>query len=62
MGESRSEVEERLCSPSDVETKGQQVLAYYHIPLPVGHHDEGQTVMLVFEGNRLVSKDMSPYY
>ena len=39
-----------------------EVRTYYHIPLPVGHHDEGQTVMLVFEGNRLVSKDMNPYY
>lgn len=35
---------------------------YYHIDLPVGHHDEGQTVMLVFEDGKLASKDMSPYY
>jgi hypothetical protein len=34
----------------------------YHIDLPIGHHDEGQTVLLVFEGGKLTSKGMSPYY
>jgi hypothetical protein len=35
---------------------------YYHIDLPVGHHDEGQTVMLVFDRGKLSTKGMSPYY
>lgn len=56
IGEARQEVERRLCSPSDVgadRKKVGRVSTYYHIDLPVGHHDEGQTVMLVFEGGKL---------
>jgi hypothetical protein len=65
VGETRPEVERRLCSPSDVEvdsTGSQRVKTYYHIDLPIGHHNEGQTVMLVFESGKLSSKSMSPYY
>ena len=62
-GESRETIERRLCSPSNVERQnGGHVATYYHIPIPVGHHDEGQTVMLVFEASKLVSMGMSPYY
>lgn len=65
VGDARPEVERRLCSPSDVEVdrkKATRVSTYYDIDLPVGHHDEGQTVVLVFEEGKLMSKDMSPYY
>ncbi len=63
IGDSREAVEQRLCSPSTVEQQGAtKVATYYYIDLPVGHHDEGQTVMLVYERGKLVSKDMSPYY
>jgi hypothetical protein len=63
VGESRETVEARLCSPSTFEKKkGGRVATYYHIDLPIDHHDEGQTVMLVYERGRLVSKAMSPYY
>ena len=63
MGESREAVEARYCSPSSHERqKGGRVATYYHIDLPIGHHDEGQTVMLVYEQGKLISKDMSPYY
>lgn len=63
LGESRSAVEGRLCSPSWVETESaSRVKTYYHVPLPVGHHDEGQAVMLVFDHNELSFKDMNPYY
>jgi hypothetical protein len=65
VGDGRAEVERRLCSPSDSEadTKSpNRVSIYYHIDLPVGHHDEGQTVMLIFQYGRLASKGMSPYY
>jgi hypothetical protein len=62
-GQTRSEVEARLCSPSFVEREGRsKVKTYYHIPLPVAHHDEGQGVLLVFENDRLTFKGMSPYY
>jgi hypothetical protein len=63
IGQTRAEVEAVLCAPSDTESeKLGTVKTYYHIPLPVGHHDEGQTVMLVFDNGRLSSKGMSPYY
>jgi len=63
IGESREAVEARLCAPSLHERqKGGRVATYYHIDLPIGHHDEGQTVMLVYERGKLISKDMSPYY
>jgi hypothetical protein len=63
VGQLRQDVEARLCSPSDVERKGLgKIQTYYHIPLPVGHHWEGQTVLLEFENDRLTFKDMSPYY
>lgn len=63
IGESREAVEARLCSPSSHERqKGGRAATYYHIDLPIGHHDEGQTVMLVYEQGKLISKDMSPYY
>jgi hypothetical protein len=65
IGESRAAVERRLCSPSDVAVDPKdstRVSTYYHIDLPVGHHDEGQTVMLVFKSAALSSKGMSPYY
>ena len=63
IGQTRSEVEARLCTPSDTESeKPRKLKTYYHIALPVGHHDEGQTVMLVFEEDRLSFKGMSPYY
>jgi hypothetical protein len=63
VGESRSDVEWRLCSPSLVERKSPaSVTTYYHIPLPVGEHYEGQGVLLVFDQDRLSSKGMSPYY
>jgi hypothetical protein len=62
-GESREAVEGRLCSPSSTERQSAgRVATYYHVPLPVGHHDEGQTAMLVFEDGKLSSKGMSPYY
>jgi hypothetical protein len=64
-GETRAALEARLCSPSDVEVdpkNPRRVSTYYHIDLPVGHHDEGQTVVLVFEDGALVSKKMGPYY
>jgi hypothetical protein len=62
-GESRADLERRLCSPSNVEIdqKTKRVSIYYHIDLPIGHHDEGQTVTLAFEGGKLTSKSMSPY-
>jgi hypothetical protein len=63
VGESRSDVERRLCSPSLVERKSPtSVTTYYHIALPVGEHDEGQGVLLVFDQDRLSWKGMSPYY
>lgn len=62
VGDERSAVEGRACSPSDTEAKGEQTTTYYHVPLPVDHHDEGQTAMLVFKQNKLASKTMSPYY
>jgi hypothetical protein len=63
LGQTRIQVEAKLCAPSDVESaKAGKVKTYYHIPLPVGHHDEGQTVMLVFDNDRLSFKGMSPYY
>ena len=62
IGDDRSAVEERACSPSATERKGQQRTTYYHVPLPVDHHDEGQTAMLVFKQDKLASKNMSPYY
>jgi hypothetical protein len=65
VGETRGVVEGRLCSPSDVEAdpkNSKRVSTYYHIDLPVGHHDEGQTVLLIFEDGTLSSKDMNPYY
>jgi hypothetical protein len=63
IGESRQAIELRLCSPSTHEgQKGGRVATYYHIDLPIGHHDEGQTVMLVYERGKLISKGMSPYY
>ena len=64
VGESRSEVERRLCSPSDSDPDPKnpgRVTVYYHIDIPVPFHDEGQTVYLTFEGGKLVSKDMSVY-
>jgi len=64
-GEARAGVEARLCSPSAAEADPKnpgRVNTYYHIDLPVGHHDEGQTVWLVFEKGALTSKDMNPYY
>jgi hypothetical protein len=63
LGESRAAVESRLCSPSweEAESAGRSK-TYYHIPLPVGHHDEGQTVMLAFDNDLLSFKGMSPYY
>ena len=62
-GESREAIEQRLCSPSTVEKQDDgRVVTYYHIDLPTGHHFEGQTVMLIYEGGKLVSKGMSPYY
>jgi hypothetical protein len=62
VGEAQAAVERRLCTPSDSERDGPRRLkTYYHIALPVGHHDEGQTVMLLFEDGSLVSKAMSPY-
>jgi hypothetical protein len=65
VGETRPELERRLCSASDSEVdpkKATRVSTYYHIDLPVGHHDEGQTVMFIFEDGKLSSKGMSPYY
>ena len=65
VGETRAVVEGRLCSPSDAEAdpkNAKLVRTYYHIDLPVGHHDEGQTVLLVFENGTVSSKGMSPYY
>jgi hypothetical protein len=63
QGETREEVERRLCSPSDTERQGaDRISTYYHIALPIGHHDEGQTVLLVFERGKLVFMGMSPYY
>jgi hypothetical protein len=63
IGEAREAVEARLCSPSSHERqKGGSVTTYYHIDLPIGHHDEGQTVMLVYEQGKLISKGVSPYY
>ena len=65
MGDTKADVERRLCSPSASETdpkNPKRVTLYFHIDLPVGHHDEGQTVMLVFEHGKMVSKGMSPYY
>ena len=63
VGQSRSEIEARLCSPSYVERESRtKVKTYYDIPLPVGHHDEGQGVLLMFENDRLAFKGMSPYY
>lgn len=65
VGELRREVERRLCSPSDVEgdeKDSNRISTYYHIDLPVGHHDEGQAVKLIFQDARLSSKDMNPYY
>jgi hypothetical protein len=62
IGDSRSTVEERLCSPSDVEVEQEKIKTSYHIAVPIGHHDEGQTVMLIFKGDRLSWKGMSPYY
>jgi hypothetical protein len=62
VGDTRAAVEQRLCSPSTTEKRGAAGIATrYYIDLPVGHHDEGQTVMLVYERGRLVSKSMSPY-
>lgn len=64
-GEARVVVEERLCSPSASEVDRRapkRFMTYYHIDLPVDHHDEGQTVMLIFEAGKLLSKGMSPYY
>jgi hypothetical protein len=64
-GETRAGIERRLCSASDSEVdpkNARRVSIYYHIDLPVDHHDEGQTVMLVFESGTLTSKGMSPYY
>jgi hypothetical protein len=65
LGDSRTDVERRLCSPSDWEVDKKaptNITTYYHIDLPIHHHDEGQTVMLVFKGGKLTSRDMSPYY
>jgi hypothetical protein len=65
VGDAQSDVERRLCSPSGSERdkkRPTRVSIYYHIDLPVGHHDEGQTVMLIFQNGRLASKGMSPYY
>jgi hypothetical protein len=63
VGQTRSEIEARLCSPSFVERDTpSKVKTYYHIALPVAHHDEGQGVLLVFENDRLTFKGMSPYY
>src|SRR5262249_23083735 len=45
VGDARREVERRFCSPSDSEAdtkRPNRVSIYYHIDLPVGHHDEGQ--------------------
>jgi hypothetical protein len=64
-GEARAEVERRLCSASNSEVdpkNAKRLSIYYHIDLPVGHHDEGQTVMLVFDRGKLSTKGMSPYY
>jgi hypothetical protein len=64
-GDARAIIEKRLCSPSTSEVDRKvptRVTTYYHIDLPVDHHDEGQTVMLIFEAGRLSSKGMSPYY
>jgi hypothetical protein len=63
-GETRDALERRLCSPSDSEVDAENAArasTYYHIDLPIGHHDEGQGVMLRFEDGRLTSKHMSPY-
>jgi hypothetical protein len=63
LGESRAAVERRLCPPSWVESESaSRGRLYYHSPVPVGHHDEGQTVMLEFDEDRLSFKGMSPYY
>ena len=65
VGEARADVESRLCSPSRAEAdkkNPKRVSIYYHIDLPIGHHDEGQTVMLTFQDGKLASKGMSPYY
>jgi hypothetical protein len=65
IGDARAAVERRLCSPSSSEVDNKtrsRVNTYYHIDLPIHHHDEGQTVLLVFESGKLTSKDMSPYY
>src|SRR5262249_30904670 len=46
VGEARAEIERRLCSPSDSEADKKsptRVSIYYHIDLPIGEHDEGQT-------------------
>jgi hypothetical protein len=65
IGTTRRDVERRLCSPSASEAdnkNSKRLFTYYHIDLPIGHHDEGQTVMLVFDDGKLSSKGMSPYY
>jgi hypothetical protein len=62
IGDTRASVIQRACSPSLLERKGSRVNAYYHDPTPIFGHDEGQTVLLTFEHERLVSKDKSPYY
>jgi len=44
IGSTQSEVERRLCSPSDSEAdpkNSKRLVTYYHIDLPIGHHDEG---------------------
>jgi hypothetical protein len=64
-GDVRERLERSLCGPSNAEGDAKnprRTTLYYHVDLPIGHHDEGQTAMLVFEDNKLVSKDMSPYY
>jgi len=63
VGQSRSDIEARLCSPSHAERASRiKLRTSYHIALPVGHHDEGQGVLLIFENDRLTFKGMSPYY
>lgn len=61
-GTPKSEVFRSLCSPAETEQDGPRLKAYYHNPVPVFGHDEGQGVMLVFERDRLISKGMSVYY